>query len=232
MYQTNEEQKNEIFDFQKLNNTNLCERCKNAEIVLICEECSPFHNYCQKCDAMIHELPSRLNHTRQNLLNNISDKQLFKCNYNNKSSPNLLIKQKICEEKINNLINDVKKEISKENEQECINEDNSNNGDNQEIQNEEIPNYNEDTNNENYIYYNNEIPQTIQENIKNLEYIEIPNIFKEEGYKKTYTKEYILELQNIHQKEKNELLFKISSLENTLDRIKNSFNEQIKTLQK
>ena len=122
-------------------NTNLCERCKNAEIVLICEECSPFHNYCQKCDAVIHEL---------------SDKQLFKCNYNNKSSPNLLIKQKICEEKINNLINDVKKEISKENEQECINEDNSNNGDNQEIQNEEIPNYNEDTNNENYIYYNNE----------------------------------------------------------------------------
>ena len=101
-----------------------------------------------------------------------------------------------------------------------------------EIQNEEIQNYNEDKNNENNIYYNNEIPQILQENIKNLDFIEIPNKFKEEGYKKTYTKEYILELQNIHQKEKNELLFKISSLENTLDRIKNSFNEQIKNLQK
>ena len=53
-----------------------------------------------------------------------------------------------------------------------------------------------------------------------------------EKYKKTFTKEYILELQNIHQKEKNELLFKISSLENALDRIKISFNDQLKSMQK
>ena len=153
-----------------MNNNNLCERCKNADVTLICEECSPFHNFCQKCDSIIHQLPSRLNHTRQNLYNNISDKQLFKCNYNTQSSPNLLIKQKISEEKINNLINDVNKEISKENELEYFKEENLNENDNQEIENNEIQNYTDDTNNENYIYYNNEIPQILNENIKNKKY--------------------------------------------------------------
>ena len=232
MYQTNEEQKNEKFDYPKMNNNNLCERCKNAEIVLICEECSPFHNFCQKCDGIIHQLPSRLNHIRQNIYDNISNNLLFKCNYNNKSSPNLLIKQKVAEEKINNLINDVNNEIAKENELENIKEANINNTDNQNIQNDEDDYYNEYTNNENFIYNNNEIPQILPEKIKDMDFIELPSNLKEEGYKKTFTKEYILELQNIHQKEKNELLFKISSLENTLERIKITFNEQIKNLQK
>ena len=122
MFQTSEEQKNEIIDFQKSNKINLCERCKNADIVLICEECSPFHYFCQKCDSIIHQLPSRLNHIRQNAYENISNKLLFKCKYNNKSASNILLNQKISEEKINNLINDVNKEISNENEFENINE--------------------------------------------------------------------------------------------------------------
>ena len=48
MFQTSEEQKNEIIEYQKSNNINICERCKNAEVALICEECSPFHNFCKK----------------------------------------------------------------------------------------------------------------------------------------------------------------------------------------
>ena len=111
MYEINEEQKNDKEEFSKINNNNLCERCKNADIILVCEECSPFHNFCQKCDSIIHQLPSRMNHSRRNIFDNIDNNLLFKCNYNNKSSPNLLIKQKIYEEKINNLINDVNKEI-------------------------------------------------------------------------------------------------------------------------
>ena len=237
MFQTSEEQKNEIIDFQKSNKINLCERCKNADIVLICEECSPFHYFCQKCDSIIHQLPSRLNHIRQNAYENISNKLLFKCKYNNKSASNILLNQKISEEKINNLINDVNKEISNENEFENINENYLNDNNNQnieDIQNEEIENYNDSQENENNIIYNNEIPQILQDNFENIDYIDNPNELNDERdkNKKTFTKEYILELQNIHQKEKNELLFKISSLENALERIKVSFTEQIKNLQK
>ena len=225
MYQTYEEQKNDKVDYSKIdNNNNLCERCKNAKIMLTCEECSPFHNFCQKCDGIIHQLPSRMNHLRQNIYQNINSQMLFKCNYNNSPSSNMLIKQKITEEKINNLINDVNNEISKEPELEQENniEENLNIYDTQNIQNEEINDYNNNTN----------IPQVLSENIYEIDLIKIPNESLDEKYKKTFTKEYILELQNIHQKEKNELLFKISSLENTLERIKISFNDQLKSIQK
>ena len=57
-------------------------------------------------------------------------------------------------------------------------------------------------------------------------YIET-NRNRADDYKTTYTKDYVTELKNIHQKEKNELLFKISSLENTLERLKGSFGEHI-----
>ena len=225
MYQTYEEQKNDKVDYSKIdNNNNLCERCKNAKIILTCEECSPFHNFCQKCDGIIHQLPSRMNHLRQNIYQNINSQMLFKCNYNNSPSSNMLIKQKITEEKINNLINDVNNEISKEPELEQENniEENLNIYDTQNIQNEEINDFNNNTN----------IPQVLSENINEIDLIKIPNESLDEKYKKTFTKEYILELQNIHQKEKNELLFKISSLENTLERIKISFNDQLKSIQK
>ena len=143
MFKTSEEQKNEIIEYQKSNNINICERCKNAEVELICEECSPFHKFCKKCDNIIHQLPSRLNHIRQNPNDNISNKLLFKCSYNNRSSPNILMKQKMSEEKINNLFNDVNKEISKEKEFGKINEDHLNDKENQSIeniQNEELEN--------------------------------------------------------------------------------------------
>ena len=233
MYQTIEEQKNEVFDFPKTNkNINLCERCKNSEISITCEECSPFHYFCKKCDGIIHQLPSRLNHNRQNIYDNISNKLLFKCSYNNKSTQDFLIKQKLSEEKMNNLINDVNKEIAKENEFENKKDNYLNYNNSQNIQNDEIQDYNEYTNNESINNNKIDAEQIIPGNINNIEYLEIPETFKEEGYKKTFTKEYILELQNIHQKEKNELLFKISSLENTLERIKNAFNQQMKNVQK
>ena len=214
MYQTYEEQKNDIIDFTKIDSNNFCERCKNAKIMLTCEECSPFHNFCQKCDGIIHQLPSRANHIRQNACQNINSQMLFKCNYNNRSSPNIFIKQKITEEKINNLINDVNNEITKEQELEQENiideSENLNNYNTQNIQNEEIIDYNNNT--------NINMPKAISENINELDFIKIPN--------------EPLDEQNIHQKEKNELLFKISSLENALDRIKISFNDQLKSIQK
>ena len=53
MYQTYEEQKNDKIDFTKMDNNNLCERCKNSKIMLTCEECSPFHNFCQIITSLL-----------------------------------------------------------------------------------------------------------------------------------------------------------------------------------
>ena len=64
----------------------------------------------------------------------------------------------------------------------------------------------------------------------NIPYIET-NRNRADDYKTTFTKDYVTELKNIHQKEKNELLFKISSLENTLERLKGSFGEHINKMQ-
>jgi hypothetical protein len=49
---------------------------------------------------------------------------------------------------------------------------------------------------------------------------------------KVYTREYVNELKNIFEKEKQELIFKNSSLQNNLDRLKNSFGEQVLNLHK
>jgi hypothetical protein len=45
--------------------------------------------------------------------------------------------------------------------------------------------------------------------------------------RKVYSKDYVNELNKIHDKEKEELKYKISTLENTINRYKSSLNEQI-----
>jgi 16S rRNA G1207 methylase RsmC len=47
-----------------------------------------------------------------------------------------------------------------------------------------------------------------------------------------YTREYVNELKSIHEKEKDELLYKYNSLMNNLNRLKTSFSDQILQLQK
>ena len=58
------------------------------------------------------------------------------------------------------------------------------------------------------------------------------NTFKKGFLNKNYTEEYVNQLNNIHLKEKNELLFKIQSLEDSIIRLKNSFGEHINQVNK
>jgi hypothetical protein len=48
----------------------------------------------------------------------------------------------------------------------------------------------------------------------------------------SYTKDYVNEIKNIFQKEKEELIFKNKNLQNYIDRLKISFNEQVDRLHK
>ena len=246
MIEQNEELKNLIIEYPPNNNNNLCERCKNAQAMLICSECSPFHNYCHNCDEIVHQLPSRLSHYRTTLFNN--NKNLLNSKQITNSSDNILLN------KLNDQINNTNSNISLQNKPTY---QISNSHSVQNIFNE-IPDTNNNIlNDENPLYLNNNINNNIQQigrkssqtsiysgeilnnqsinadinNLNNIDYIEIQQKNRDEDFKKTYSKEYILELQNIHQKEKNELLFKISSLENALERIKASFNEELKQIQ-
>ena len=254
MLQPKEELQNLIIEYPS-NNNNICERCKNAEVTMVCSECSPFHNYCQICDEIIHQLPSRINHNRQNITNNN-----YPSNYRlSNSSQNIILNNPISKDMLNN--NSISNNISLQNRttyqfsnsksaQNLLNEIPDINNINNNLFKEEMPQFisNDNTNNYNSpqiidksprkSLYSGEIlnnPSLNMDmnmnNLNNIEYIDVVQKNRDEDYKKTYSKEYILELQNIHQKEKNELLFKISSLENTLDRIKKSFNEQIKKMQ-
>ena len=51
----------------KMENTISCERCKNILSTIFCEECRPFHYFCDQCDTAVHNLISRKNHHRENL---------------------------------------------------------------------------------------------------------------------------------------------------------------------
>ena len=255
MSQSNEELNNLIIDYPQINNINLCERCKNAEATVICSECSPFHTYCHECDEIIHHLISRINHNRKNISNNNSNPPSYQ--KHNRSSQNIILNNPFENDNINinniSLQNRPTYQISNSNSAKNLfqeMQDITNNINNEEmrkyINNNNIlsPNYN-DNNNDNtipqnrksqnsFLYgdiLNNQSINADLNNLNNIDYIEVPQKNRDEDFKKTYTKEYILELQNIHQKEKNELLFKISSLENAIERIKNSFNEQIKKMQ-
>ena len=247
----NDELKNLIIEYPPNNNKDLCERCKNAQVVLICPECSPFHNYCHNCDEIIHQLPSRINHNRTTISNNSNnDRNNQMYLKHNNSSQNIIINNHNPNDKYNtiSLQNRTTYQISNSHSAQNLFQENPDI--NNIINSEEIPQY--INNNPNLNEYNN-IAQILEKshqnsfftgeilnnqsenvdlnNLNNIDYIEIERKNRDDDYKKTYTKEYILELQNIHQKEKNELLFKISSLENALERIKTSFNDQIKKIQ-
>ena len=142
-----------------MENNKKCERCKNKLADYICYNCEPIKNFCSKCDTVVHSLPSKRIHKRDNLVENIQIK------------PNTL---KIEENKGKNIFNNIQ-EFSPIN----------------------------------YICSS-------------------PKIDRDTNY----SREYVREIKNIHEKEKEELIFKYNSLLNNLNRLKISFSDQIYQLQK
>jgi len=47
----------------------ICERCKLEKSIFNCQECSPFHFFCQRCDTIVHNSQHKFRHSRKNLLN-------------------------------------------------------------------------------------------------------------------------------------------------------------------
>ena len=47
----------------------ICERCQTEEVAVICHTCHPFHNFCHRCDSIIHSMKLKTNHIREPNLN-------------------------------------------------------------------------------------------------------------------------------------------------------------------
>ena len=47
----------------------ICERCQTEEVTVICHTCQPFHNFCHRCDSIIHSMKLKTNHIREPNMN-------------------------------------------------------------------------------------------------------------------------------------------------------------------
>ena len=47
-----------------------CDRCQTEEVAIICHTCQPFHNFCHRCDSIIHSMKLKTNHVREQNFNN------------------------------------------------------------------------------------------------------------------------------------------------------------------
>ena len=46
-----------------------CERCQTDDVAVICQTCHPFHNFCNRCDSIIHSMKLKTNHIRESIFN-------------------------------------------------------------------------------------------------------------------------------------------------------------------
>ena len=202
---------------QNIEYNNICERCKINRVTLICEECKPFHYFCNQCDTAVHELPLRKNHHRIPI----------------DSYQNSTIIQKSNEISTQNItLNKFFTPKHFPNNSLSLNFNNINN------KNDitDINNFNDKNNALSYI--NKSIsPKTDKGPILNHSYTYVYNRngnavgIGADECKKVYSKDYVNELNIMHDKEKEELLYKITTLENTMNRIKSSLNDQISKIQ-
>ena len=54
------------------NRESKCERCQTEDVAIICHTCQPFHNFCHRCDSIIHSMKLKTNHVREPNFNSAS----------------------------------------------------------------------------------------------------------------------------------------------------------------
>ena len=196
----------------KLENINICQRCKNNRVTLFCEKCKPFHFFCNQCDTAIHELPLRKTHRRIPIDSFQSSTIVQKSN--DISTPNITLNKFFTPKNMSN--NSVNNNMNNINNM----ADNNNNYKN---------NKNDALSYIDQTFYS----KTPKRPLLNHSYTYVYNSngnaigIGADECKKVYSKDYVNELNIMHDKEKEELIYKITTLENTLNRIKSSLNDQM-----
>lgn len=182
-----------------------CERCKNNKSTLLCNECKPFHYYCNQCDTNIHELPSRKHHQRISIDSYQNSSYLLKTN--EKSTQNVTKNIHITPKNFPQ--NSLSLNYSHINTTDYIYDtsDNKQNNNSQPLGN----------------------PLKLEESKYSYTYNRNTTAIGigADECKKVYSRDYVNELKIMHDKEKEELLYKITILENTINKIKSSFHDQM-----
>lgn len=188
----------------------ICERCQALEAVYNCPICKPFSSFCSKCDTQVHSFPSKKDHSRQLFTyNSIPNKNITIIDDNNNQND---YTQHLKSTNFSNL-NQNQLNFQSNNCTSCLN-------------NSRICN---NCNNNNINCLKSSFVSDRNINNNNLSYYQSESISVNNP--KVYTREFVNELKTIFSKEKDELLFKINTLETNLSRLKVSFSEQLSKMQ-
>jgi hypothetical protein len=211
---------NNINNNNNILQNHLCERCKSISVEYICSDCKPINSFCSKCDSFVHTLPSKKQHRRE-FSNLLQDKGVK----NNQQK----FEKIIIQDQDTQPMNRETRENTKEFERNQINELNTPNSKKEKISYDNIYDFSPQSfHNRNSYSQIEERPTKLQSNPSNP--TNLPHSYNFNG-SQVYTREYVNELKSIFEKEKQELIFKNSSLQNNLDRLKHSFSDQLQHLQ-
>ena len=223
-----------------------CQRCFKNDALLQCMNCPTIRNLCNTCDKIVHNLPSKLNHTRipvENLTLNLNTKELFTIQnqtqieqepkYASITPPSII--------QLNNT-----NTINNTNDNSIMNFDNIitqnklpdeiNISINDDVSDFQTINANKkEDNNKSIKLINNYKSKSVAPSMK----LDSPtrqindSVFnKQLLVTNNYSKEYVNEIKNIFKKEKDNLEYKNKALETSINKLKMEFNHQIINISK
>ena len=202
-------------------NPEICDRCRLKYSLLKCDNCK--ESFCSECDSYIHSIISKKNHIRKLIYSKSTHDTISKLNSNFELNDN---NYKRKNNNISQLSSDSNRYYDESNNMAYdINNINNNN-------------INISSNDQEYIFQNDNISQSIPENLmldsyrdKNIGNInDINNINKineKPKLNRNMSGFYINEIKNIYQCEKNELILKINELSKELVNTKTNLGEHI-----
>ena len=185
-----------------------CERCQIETANIVCQSCQPFHYFCPRCDSIVHSMRVKSSHIRQNIsifMNkalNSSEKNTINNNNDNNYSTGKF--------------GDINKELN--------------------LPSSSKRYFRTLTPKKQRIIYNNKLIERDNENISLNNDNNINNNNSNNNYplskeSLTFSKDYLSEINRIHNKEKEALQYKIDTLENNIDRLKLNFQNEIKLME-
>ena len=175
-----------------IKNPKKCDRCQTEDVAVICQTCQPFHNFCLRCDSIIHSMKLKTSHIRETVpLLNIPLPQ----NRPSASTSNIKSNRRNLYANGNIVSSSSAKQIKSFTPDRCLTQIENNNS-----------------------FCSGLNIRGLNNNIAN-------------NNNNCFTKEYVDEINRINEKEKAALKYKLESLQNNMDRLKNNFQNEMKNLQ-
>ena len=220
-----------------------CQRCFKNDALIQCMNCPTIRNLCNTCDKIIHNLPSKQNHSRipiENLTINLNSKELYPIQNqiqpeqepkNNSITPPSIIQfnsTNTNENSISNIDNIINQNKSRDEMNININDEVSDfdtiNSNKKEDNNKPVKFMNH-YQSKSFVIPSSKIdspPKDINNSVFNKQLLITNN----------YSKEYVNEIKKIFKKEKDNLEYKNKALETSINKLKMEFNNQIINISK